>query len=576
MASIPRPEYPRPDCAREQWQNLNGRWQFEMDPGLSGVARGLPGADSLSGEIVVPFCMESALSEMHHVDFMEGVWYRRTFSAPEAWAGTRIMLRFEAVDYHTRAWVNGTFVGQHRGGYSPFGFDITDALRRGDNVLTVFAEDDTRSPMQPSGKQAERYASHGCHYTRTTGIWQTVWLEPVPAAHIDRLHMTPDPESGVLRVDVHTSVAASGGSVRLVVSADGDTVADLTAPVVGTVARVNAQLRDVRWWSQADPFLYDVTVTMISPNGERDVVTSYAGMRNLGIRGMALLLNGKPKFQRLVLDQGFYPDGIYTAPTDDALRRDIEMSQAFGFDGARLHMRVFERRFLYWADKLGYLVWGEYPNWGIAHSNPATLARVHEEWTEVMKRDINHPSIVGWCPFNETARDQDADTLRAIFRTTKLADPTRPCIDTSGYTHTELTEIYDVHCYEQDPAKFTERFQPMLTGGETWRNFPDHDAAYAGQPYFVSEYGGIWWNPGQRGTDAWGYGDRPTSEAEFVERYRKLTTALLRHPMMCALCYTQLYDVEQEVNGLATYDRKVKFDPQIIRDINQQVAAIEE
>jgi hypothetical protein len=574
MTNIPRPEYPRPDLARDEWLNLNGRWGFEMDPACTGTERGMPGEVTLKQDIVVPFCMESELSEIQHLDFVNGVWYRRDFKIPETWAGMRIMLRFEAVDYETRVWVNGREVGHHRGGYTPFGFDITDALRRGENALTVYVEDDTRSTLQPRGKQSERYASHGCDYTRTTGIWQTVWLEPVPAAHIERLHMTPIPDAGILRMDVHTSAQAHDSSVRMVVAAEGVTVADVTGHVVGNLAMIGTHIPDLRWWSPTDPFLYDITMTLSAPDGSRDEITSYVGMRSLGIQGKALLLNGKPKFQRLVLDQGFYPDGICTAPSDEALKRDIEISMGLGFDGARLHMRVFERRFLYWADQLGYLTWGEYANWGADYSDPAVLARVHEEWSTVLQRDINHPSIVGWCPFNETTTEQDPDTLRAIYRTTKLADPTRPCIDTSGYVHTGQTDVYDSHCYEQDVDTFAARFEPMVTGGEIWRN-PENEDAYYGQPCFVSEYGGIWWDPDQKDAAAWGYGDRPNSEEEFIERYRGLTETLLRNPEMCAFCYTQLTDVEQEVNGLYTYDRKPKFDPVIFREINSQPAAIE-
>jgi len=561
---------------RERWENLNGAWQFAQDPGRSGVSRGLANPDrALSSEIVVPFCPESRLSSIGNTDFMPGVWYRRAFRVPESWDGGRVILHFGAVDYFARVWVNGQVVGSHRGGYVPFSFDITDALRRGENVLTVFAEDDTRSPLQPTGKQSEWYESHGCHYTRTTGIWQTVWLEPVPAAHITRLRIVPILELAAFRVDVFTAGPAHSSRVEVVVKADGQKVGEVQGHVVGDLASLGTYLSDLRVWSPEDPFLYDVEVMLAAPDGSVDRVTSYTGVRSLGISGPALLFNGRPKFQRLVLDQGFYPDGIYTAPTDDALRHDVEISLGLGFDGARLHMRVFEPRFLYWADTLGYLVWGEFPNWGLDLGNPAALARIQDEWLTVLARDLNHPAIVGWCPFNETNPRQDPDTLRLIYRATKLIDPTRPCIDTSGYVHVE-TDVYDCHCYDQDPAQFAERFRPMLSGGEVWHNFPKDDAPWRRQPYFVSEYGGIWWNPGQKDDKAWGYGDRPKSEAEFLERYRKLTETLLFHPKMCAFCYTQLYDIEQEVNGLYTYDRTPKFDPALIRQINRQKAAIEE
>ncbi len=571
----PRPEYPRPDLVRERWLNINGAWEFELDPGRSGIARGLPGADKLTGRIIVPFCPESRLSEVCVTDFMPAVWYRRSFEVPESWADDRIVLHFGAVDYKTTVWLNGREVGRHRGGYVPFSFDVTQALKRGPNTLTVYAEDDTRSPMQPSGKQSERCELHGCHYTRTTGVWQTVWIEPVPAMHMRRLKVVPSLESETLRVDALTPPGAYGARIELTVRAGGQVVGSADGPVVGDFCALDTEISDVRPWSPDDPFLYDLELTLTAPDGRTDRVESYMGMRSLGTNGPALMLNGAPKFQRLVLDQGFYPDGIYTAPTDDALRNDVEIGRGLGFDGARLHMRVFEPRFLYWADKLGYMVWGEYPNWGIDHGNPALLAPVLEEWQAVLARDMNHPSVVGWCPFNETPTSQDPDTLRAIHRVTKAIDPTRPCIDTSGYVHAGETDVYDCHCYEQDPQKFAERFEAMKDGGNVWNNHPDDDAPYDGQPYFVSEYGGIWWNPGQGDGKAWGYGDRPRSEAEFIDRYRRLTEALLFHPKMCAFCYTQLYDIEQEVNGLYTYDRQPKFEPSIIRDINRQTAAVE-
>jgi hypothetical protein len=260
------------------------------------------------------------------------------------------------------------------------------------------------------------------------------------------------------------------------------------------------------------------------------------------------------------------------------LRRDIEISLELGFNGARLHEKIFEPRFLYWADRLGYLVWGEHANWGLNITNPMGLERFLPEWLEAVERDFNHPSIVGWCPFNETwdlnGTRQDNEVLRMVYRVTKQLDPTRPVIDTSGNYHVE-TDIFDVHDYDQNPDTFQARYEPMKSGGPVFESFPDRQR-YEGQPYFVSEYGGIWWNPGQIGEEGWGYGERPKSEAEFLDRYTRLTTTLLENPKICAFCYTQLYDVEQEVNGLYTYDRKPKFDPAIIRAVNSRPAAIEQ
>ena len=303
-------------------------------------------------------------------------------------------------------------------------------------------------------------------------------------------------------------------------------------------------------------------------------------MRSTTMSGMKYLLNGKSVFQRLVLDQGFYPDGIYTAPSEEALINDIEISIGLGFDGARLHEKVFEPRFLYHCDRLGYIVWGEYPNWGLNHSLPSSLGRYMKEWTEAVNRDFNHPSIIGWCPFNETweydENEHENELLSSIYMLTKNLDPTRPCIDTSGNYHV-ITDIYDVHDHEQNPELFKSYFDKIDEGiviDQTARieRRMGHQK-YEGGPVFLSEYGGIQWSMSK---DGWGYGNAPKTEEEFIERYNRLTTILLENENIMGMCYTQLYDVEQEQNGLYTYERKAKFDPEIFRKTNQKKAEIEE
>jgi len=561
---------------RAEWLNLNGEWEFELDPGRSGEARGLAADAPYSWRIVLPFCPESRLSGIGERDFMPCVWYRRSFAVSEAWRGRRVLLHFGAADYEATVWVNGRLAGRHRGGYTPFSFDVTDLLQAGGNQVAVRVEDDTRDPLQPTGKQSMRYESYGCRYTRTTGIWQTVWLEPVAPVHVRSFRLLPDVGQGLVTVLVEAAAGGEEVEVEVRATALGSLAGRAAAATRGT-ACLSLALEDVRPWAPGTPFLYDLEMLVRRGGEVADRVTSYFGLREIAIRGKEVLLNGRPLFQRLVLDQGYYPDGIYTAPSDEALRRDIELAQAMGFNGARLHEKVFEPRFLYWADKLGYLCWGEYPNWGVNHAHPGALGRILPEWLEAVARDFNHAAVVGWCPFNETPRDQDPELLRAVYRATKAVDPTRPVIDTSGYVHVE-TDIYDCHSYQQDPAAFAALFEPFKTSGAPWRNWPDHDAAYAGQPYFVSEYGGIWWNPGQADEKGWGYGGagaRPRTEQEFLERYRLLTEVLLSHPKMFGFCYTQLYDVEQEVNGLHTYDRRPKFAPAVISAINSKRAAVE-
>lgn len=577
--SVPRPEYPRPQWVRPDWINLNGQWQFEIDHGKSGKERGYAeSGHDLSGTITVPFCPESKLSGVEYKDFMAAVWYKREFSVPENWTHGRILLHFGAVDYETEVWVNGVSVGTHRGGYSPFSFDITSNLSTGINIITVYAEDDVRSGRQPRGKQSGKFYSHGCDYTRTTGIWQTVWLEQVPEVYLSDMKVVADPDNACVHLELNMAGNAAGARLTASAMFDGKPVGDASVLVSGPSVKLSIPLSEIHLWEVGNARLYDLEIILHKQGQVSDSVNSYFGLRTVRLDGMAFRINNKSVFQRLVLDQGFYPDGIYTAPSDEALRNDIEISMGLGFNGARLHEKIFEPRFLYWADQLGYLVWGEHANWGLDITTAEGLSQFLPEWLEGMERDFNHPALIGWCPFNETwdrnGARQNNDVLRIVYEVSKRMDPTRPVIDTSGNYHV-VTDIFDIHDYDQNPETFRSKYEPMKDGGEVYNTFPDRQK-YEGQPYFISEYGGIWWNPDQKDEKSWGYGDRPTSEEAFMERYEGLTSTLLDHPMMFGFCYTQLYDVEQEVNGLYTYDRKPKFDPEIIRRINSRKAAIED
>jgi beta-galactosidase/beta-glucuronidase len=576
--NIPRPEYPRPQMVRDKWINLNGIWEFEFDFGRSGKDRQVYLKDKLKDNILVPFCPESKLSGIEYTDFIPAVWYRRTFTIPEGWTGSRVLIHFGAVDYETEVWVNGSSVGRHKGGYSSFSFDITDYIREGENVVFVYAEDDVRSGLQPRGKQRceHHYIKVGCDYTRTTGIWQTVWLECVPKEYISSFKLIPDPDNQSVYIEALLKGNANGLTFKAQAVFDDRNAGEAHAVVTGNRVSVTIPLKEKHLWEPGNPNLYDLTLSLEGDEGLIDKVGSYFGMRSVTLGKDVIKINNKPVFQRLVLDQGFYPEGIYTAPTDEDLRRDIEISMGLGFNGARLHEKIFEPRFLYWADKMGYMVWGEHANWGLDITNPMGLRQFLPEWIEALERDFNHPSIVGWCPFNETwdkdGSKQDNEILRIVYQVTKAIDTTRPVIDTSGNYHV-VTDIFDIHDYDQSPESLAAKLEPMKTGDGAYNTHEDRQQ-YDGQPYFVSEYGGIWWNPSDE--SGWGYGSRPQSEEEFLARYKGLTEALLKHPRVCAFCYTQLYDIEQEVNGLYTYDRKPKFDPEIIRAINSQKAAIEE
>lgn len=560
----------RPDSS---WLNLNGVWEFAFDFGNSGRERKMWEAEKYSHEIVVPFAPESKLSGIEYVDFIPACWYRRSVTLPEGWSTEkgRVLLHFGAVDYYAEVRVNGKLAGSHRGGYTPFALDVTKLLTAGENIISVFAEDNGRSSLQPTGKQVYySYYNRGCHYTRSTGIWQTVWMEYVPSNYVRNLKLTPDIDNGKLDIVASLEGDNSGvASVTAVASFAGEEVSSATAVVTGKEATFSLPIPDAKLWEPGAPNLYDLTVTA----GE-DVVSSYFGMRSVRINGYAIEINNKPVYQRLVLDQGYYEDGIYTAPTDEDLKRDIELSMAVGFNGARLHMKIFEPRFLYHADKMGYLVWGEFPNWGLDESNAASLLSVLPEWLTELERDYNHPSVVGWCPFNETGARRNKDVFRAVYNTTKAIDPMRPVIDSSGYVHV-ITDIYDVHDYDQNPESFRARYVSLETGeGEVFRNNP-HEEVYEGQPYFVSEFGGTYWNIDEDPSAAWGYGEAPKSLEEFYTRFEGLINALLDHPKMCAFCYTQLTDVFQEKNGIYAFDRRAKFDPEILRRVMTRKAAIE-
>ncbi len=575
--SIPRPEYPRPQLRRSEqsWLNLNGSWEFEFDFGASGKARRL-WEQPFSRTITVPFCPESRLSGIGYTDFIPAAWYRRTVTlTPEQLSG-KVMLRFGAVDYRCTVWVNGAEAGSHKGGYLSFGLDVTELVQPGENTIVVCAEDDVRSGLQPKGKQADKYASSGCDYTRTTGIWQTVWLEFLPETYIRSYKVYPQPEDGIVSLQVALNGCTEGLTLTAAAGFEGRPVGKVTRRGAQSVT-MELPLDELHLWDVNTPALYDLTLTLQNGDGTADQVFGYFGMRSLQWDGKVMRLNGRPVFQRLILDQGYYPDGIYTAPTDEALRRDIELSMELGFNGARLHQKVFEERYLYWADQLGYLVWGEMGSWGLNITTEAGLANFLPEWLEELERDFNHPAIVGWCPFNETWDDpktaarQNDEVLRLTYLTTKALDPTRPVIDTSGNFHV-ITDIYDIHQYDQDPEAFRAKFAPMAEGGEPYETFPKRQK-YAGQPYFVSEYGGTWWNPNPESSNNWGYGVRPESEDEVLRRFAGLAAVLLENPNICALCYTQLTDVEQEQNGLYSYDRSRKFSDRIYEGMKEAMSA---
>ncbi len=569
--SVSRPEHPRPQFERGDWVSLNGEWTFEFDFGKSGSDRGLAHSQGFSQRIKVPFCPESCLSGVGHTDFIEMMWYQRKISIPAEWKGKKALLHFGAVDYVAEAYVDGVFTGRHFGGSSSFCFDITALVKAGkEHSLVLKVSDELRTGHQPGGKQSHKFHSFGCHYTRTTGIWQSVWLEAVAECSLKSCRIIPDFDGGSFSFIPLFRSLRKGMKLKVSVL-DGSREVAFAAVAACDGVPVKCDIPNPKPWSPGSPFLYGVLFEVLDSKGKvRDTVRSYAGLRSVRVEGNKILLNNEPLYLRLVLDQGFYPDGIWTVPSDRALKKDIQLSMASGFNGARLHQKVFEERFHYWADKLGYLTWAEFTSWGADMKDPTDARNVLSEWAEIVQRDANHPSIIAWTPLNETSDIGDGiqhnRLHRDIYDLTKSLDPTRPVNEASGYVHVK-TDLWTVHNYEQDPKELRKQLVPE-NGRGVFRNFPDKEAQYEGQPYLVDEFGGIKWVPGKPfAENTWGYGKGPSSLEELYNRLEGQVDAILSLEHVCGYCYTQLTDVEQEQNGLYNYDRSEKFDMARIRGI---------
>lgn len=574
---LPRPEYPRPQFERNNWVNLNGTWSYEFDFSKSGLERDLQSSKGFGGNITVPFCPESSLSGVGYKDFIEAMWYHRTLSIPSDWAGKHIMLNFGGVDYKATIYINGKEVAVHYGGSSSFSIDIADYVTVGaDNDLVVHVEDNLRSRTQTGGKQSLRLNSWAALYTRVTGIWQTVWLEAVEKGGLKSCRITPDLDNSQFIFEPMFYDLDCSTRFRVKVL-DGEKKVFEQEVAASNSTYVAAKLKNVKTWSPESPFLYDVEFTVLDAKGNIiDHVQSYAGMRKTEVRGNKFYLNNEPYYQRLVLDQGYYPDGQWTAPSDEQLKRDIELGKQVGFNGARMHQKVFEQRYLYWADKLGYLVWGESASWGMDWTSVVAARNFLTEWSECIERDYNTPSLVAWSPLNETwIPDVDGQRARMtndLYFLTKRIDHTRPVVTVSGGFHAGHTDIYAEHTYEQDPVKLYDQLK-LDEDGTPYIHHPEHSAPYNGEAYMIDEFGGIRWVQEMKTAEVaskesfWGYGQAPQTIEEFYKRLEEQVNVVLSLDHIDGFCFTQLVDVELEKNGIYTYDRQNKFDVERIRKI---------
>jgi hypothetical protein len=534
------PEYPRPQMVREQWLNLNGLWRYAITPD-----RADPPA-TFDGEILVPFPVEAALSGvMMALDPNKTIWYQRQFEIPSSWSGKKVLLHFGAADWAARVFVNGREVGQHLGGYDAFAFDITAYLQSPGEQRVVVAVSNPTEGEQPRGKQSRK--PEGIFYTQVSGIWQTVWLEPVSEVSISGLQMTPDLAAGALRLRVN--VSSLSPSLRIeAVARDGSHIAGTISG--GANTELNLPIASPRLWTPDDPFLYDLTLTLSQTNQQVDRVNSYFGMRKVELQkelhgGTQIALNGQPIFEIGALDQGFWPDGIYTAPTDEALRHDIEFLKASGFNLVRKHVKVEPERWYYWCDRLGLLVWQDMPS---ANNNTrAGRAQFEAELLRMIDGLRNHPSIIMWILFNEGWGQYDTEPL---VNWIKSIDSSRLVDNASGWTDTQAGDIIDAHSYPDPDAPAQEDRRASVLG------------EFGGLGLVVE--GHAWPQP-------WSYQMLPDAASLQAWYAALLKSVWLQHQSrgLSAAVYTQTTDVENECTGLMTYDRAIaKLSPETLAAIN--------
>jgi len=558
------PEYPRPIMERAEWQNLNGLWNYAILP----IGKQTP--STFDGKILVPFAIESSLSGVQKKVGRENeLWYQREFTIPSKWKNNRILLHFGAVDWKADVWVNDIKVGRHTGGYTPFSFDITSALKSGSNTLVVKVWDPTNDGYQPRGKQVNR--PEGIWYTSVTGIWQTVWLEPVPEKYITNVKITPDIDKNILTVEASVNEVSALDKIEVKVM-DGSQVIASGRSINHLPVEITMP-EQVKLWSPDSPFLYDLEITLWSDNKPQDKVNSYAAMRKYSIKRdnkgiVRLQLNNKDLFQFGPLDQGWWPDGLYTAPTDDALKFDIQKTKDLGFNMIRKHVKVEPARWYMHCDRLGMIVWQDMPNgdrgphWqprqyfnGVEWlRSPESEANYRKEWKEIIDFLYSYPCVGVWVPFNEA---WGQFKTKEIAEWTKQYDPSRLVNPASGGNHYPVGDMLDLHNYPHPELYLYDGQRPTVLG----------------------EYGGIgWavkghlWEPDRN----WGYVQFNSSKEvtdQYVEYAEQLKT-LIKHGFSAAV-YTQTTDVEVEVNGLMTYDREmIKMDEQRIKQVNSEICAI--
>ncbi len=587
-ASIPRPEHPRPDFVRNTFYNLNGKWQFAFDDEDKGLKERWQDGKKLAKSILVPFCYQSEKSGIGGDEIHPILWYRRVFDVPKNMLGQRVLLRFGAVDYACDVYVNGIHVGSHVGGYAPFALDVTLALKDTGNDLCLRVTD-YPDCTQPRGKQYWKRGLMGCWYTPTSGIWQTVYLEAVGARHLTQIHVTPDIDRQMATAEIALDTAPeTGTTVELTLSFGGETVRTLTTNLTTRVASVpfsilnEGGLRRMHTWSPGNPNLYDLKVKVLHDGTVLDEVDTYFGMRKVEVVNGEVLLNNHTIYQRLVLDQGYWPDTLLTPPSDDAIKADVEWTLKLGFNGARKHQKVEDPRYYYWADKLGMLVWSEVPS--PYDFTDETVRNFADTLFDSINRDFNHPSIIAWTPVNESwgvpdiyAHKRQQATAKMLYHLAKAADGTRFVSTNDGWEQVQ-SDICALHDYSPDYARLSEHFaerEQVEKGTVIGKmSYAQGEKPQGYEAFLVTEFGGIamaTMGPQGKmgGMDTWGYFGKAEDEEAFFKRFDEVFSAVQDIPYCRGFCYTQLTDVQQEINGLLTPDRQPKVDVERVRSINR-------
>lgn len=584
-------DYPRPQLVRKGWSCLNGEWSFAFDDKKEGIKEGWYRNFPKGEKIQVPFTYETEKSGICRQERHSRVWYEREIFL-EKKEEKRYLLHFEGSDFDTRVWVNQEAAGSHQGGYARFTFDVTELLKEGENRITVMVQD-SYELRQPRGKQRWRKENFGCWYVQTTGIWKTVWLEEVPKLYLSSLKITPLLKERAVEIQWEL-----GGDSEAFLENEQGVFLNLEAGFGGKkISAVKNQIfRDhgsfrlevfcdledfgewgIMEWKPEEPNLYDLDCCLESSAG-KDQISAYFGMREISIEGPNILLNGRPLYQRLILDQGYWKESHLTPPDEEALIEDIEKILALGYNGVRKHQKTEDERFLYWCDKKGLLVWSEmaaayeFDDYGVEEFT--------REWMEIVRQNYSHPCIITWTPFNESWGIPQVKTDRRqqhfteeIYHLTKALDPFRPVIVNDGWEHT-VSDIITLHDYEEEGKILLDRYQNCkeeILKGEVYHCSSKSAFAqgygWKGQPVIISEYGGIAFAGEGAG---WGYGNKVADKEAFIRRFDEITTAVKSLPYVCGYCYTQVSDVQQEINGLLDEERNFKIEPEIIREINER------